>query len=35
MAKDIVFGEIAGINEGDWFEGRKGEDVLDATYSFL
>ena len=23
MTKEIVFGEIEGINEGDWFEGRK------------
>lgn len=23
MAREIVFGEIAGINEGDWFESRK------------
>lgn len=23
MARPIVFGEIPGIKEGDWFEGRK------------
>lgn len=34
MARLIIFGEFEGVEEGRWFEGRKGkEKIYERTFS--